>query len=98
MIGFIIALAIDQLAQGNAAAVQAHIDCVREQVIKFDNSRTDPAKLAKLIQPLCHAEHDAAMHSQEGWSLKPEKNRQEVEFMHTLAAVLLVRSQGQPAN
>ncbi len=77
---------------GDAAAARADMECVRDKVIKLDDGRMDPRALATIIQPLCHAEHEMAMQAQEGWKVTPEKRRQDVEFMHTWAAVLWVKN------
>jgi hypothetical protein len=82
------------LAQADAdsyAAVRAHMYCVRDYVFKLDDHRISPQELAKKIQPLCHGLHEVAMKGEDGWSVTSEKNRNDVEFMHTWAAVLWAR-------
>jgi hypothetical protein len=82
------------LAQSDAdsyAAVRAHMYCVRDYVFKLDDHRISPQELSKKIQPLCHGLHEVAMKNQDGWSVTSEKNRNDLEFMHTLGAVLWAR-------
>lgn len=72
------------------AAVRAHMECVVSKAKKMDDGQMDARRLAQLIIPLCHVEHDAAMQasSPQSWSKTAHGRAQEVEFDHTTAAVL----------
>jgi hypothetical protein len=70
-----------------AIAVQAHLACVSNNVAKLDDGKMAPDDLAKMIVPLCHDEHTAAMKATNG-----DPDAQQVEFSHTMAAVMLARA------
>jgi hypothetical protein len=75
------------------AAARAHMYCVRDNVAKFDDGKMDPNHLAEIIMPLCHSLHEAseqAIQPQE-WNATSPNKAHEVEFTHTLAAVLWAR-------
>ncbi len=98
MAALILALAIAQGVPAGDAAVRAHLECVHDQVAKLDDGRMDPQRLAKTILPLCHAEHEAAVQATGGSPARFDKDRQELELMHTWAAVLLARQRIQTAR
>ena len=91
-------LAQDSVSIDNA--VQGHLNCVRAYVAKLDDGRIPANRLAKLIVPLCHAEHEAAMQAseKESWQRTPEQDRHDVEIEHTLAAIQWARSQRFPSK
>ena len=65
-----------------------HVACVFTNAIKLDDGKMEPQALAKLVQPICHEKHVAA-EAAVGVSAEQAQN---VEYDHTLAAVMLYRS------
>jgi hypothetical protein len=85
------ALAADSDAQ---SAVKTHMECVANNASKMDDGQMDPKRLAELIQPHCHAEHEFAMQtaSPEKWKATSEDWARKLELDHTIAAILFYRS------
>jgi hypothetical protein len=79
---------------GAQAAVRAHMECVGDKAAKMDDGQMQPSRVAELIQPLCHSEHEAAMlaSSPQKWKATPEAQARELELDHTQAAVLYYRN------
>lgn len=70
-------------------AVRKHMECVADKTAKVDNGRMTAQEIAKIVQPLCHSEHEAAMLASmpEKWRSLTSEQSQDLEFAHTEAAV-----------
>ncbi len=76
-------------AQNDAQSlVMEHMACVFANAGRIDDLQMDPKELATKVQPLCHNAHVAA-EAAVGVSADQAQN---IEYDHTLAAVLLFRS------
>jgi len=77
------------IAADAQTAVRDHMLCVAKNAAKMDDGRKSAEEIAKMILPLCHSEHEAAMLASmpERWSETPPDKAQEVELTHTVAAV-----------
>jgi hypothetical protein len=71
------------------------MECVVSNAAALDDQRMDAKKLAQLVIPRCHKEHETAMLAiaPDEWKATPPNEARALELDDTLAALRMYRQQ-----